>query len=220
MQQWPIPSFSLPGISKSTKSEEASKKIGPMISGTFWSACSTGLAKSQKWSVTTWSPQCPSQWSAVCVSEWTRFVGKMLPVQKRAVQMFLLLSHWQWQAWSKHMDCRSSWTSASCNIWLQASNDKEIRFVWSFSRSVRYQVLLRIGVKQKSRLHTLSSGMSLENHQFSQWWYMQAAAASWEWRGCPLFHYDSQSGWNESINFDQDTWPPRLEKRQLCGESL
>jgi hypothetical protein len=35
MQQWPIPSFSLPGISKSTKSEEASKKIGPMISGTF-----------------------------------------------------------------------------------------------------------------------------------------------------------------------------------------
>ena len=35
MQQWPIPSFSLPGISKSTKSEEASKKIGLMISGTF-----------------------------------------------------------------------------------------------------------------------------------------------------------------------------------------
>ena len=59
---------------------------------------------------------------------WEDVVGA-----KRAVQMFLLLSHWQWQAWSKHMDCRSSWTSASCNIWLQASNDKEIRDVWSFS---------------------------------------------------------------------------------------
>ena len=48
----------------------------------IWSACSTRLAKNQKWPVATWSTQCPSEWSAVCVSEWTRVVGKMLPVQK------------------------------------------------------------------------------------------------------------------------------------------